>query len=312
MNTQQHISPTQVKPSQKNEGLNWTHLGALFVAGAWAIFALHYGWSSFVTLLGGLVLVISWLVIGEWRWPHRPDWQAHAADRKRDLIFMLLLFVADACADLLIRGLVIVSNAQTPGPAAQLSLWLAVPAAVALGELGDYWLHRLKHRAGWLWQVHFIHHRPSRLNVTNNFTTHPLDLLLRKTIHVAPLWLLGFEPTAIVLAALFTQTQSFATHANSRGTLGWLNYLIGSAELHRWHHSVEINEAKNFGTALPLWDQLFGTFRRGSTEHTEPYKVGVISRPDQPDEHDVPGLLRYPVALFLPARKPPTMLKDLP
>lgn len=292
-------APLRADDNPRRKGLNWAHLGALLVVAGWATLALHADWSSFVLLIGGLLLALAWLALWEWRWPHRPDWQARPLDRKRDALFMLALFAADALADALMRSLVMLLNADALGPATGLPLWLAVPAAALLGEFGDYWLHRCKHRGGWLWRVHFVHHRPSTLNVSNNFTTHPLDLLLRKSVHMLPLWLLGFEPMAIALAALFSQTQSFATHANSRGTLGWLNYLIGSAELHRWHHSLKIEEAQNFGTALPLWDQLFGTFRwRGG----EPVAVGVPASAEQPGEHDIRGLLGYPLEPLLPSR----------
>lgn len=284
-------APLSTDKKPRYSGLNWAHLGALLLITTWATLGLYADWSSFVLLGAGLLLVLLWFALWEWRWPHRTDWQALPADRKRDGLFMLALLATDALADTLIRSLVMLFNADAQGLASELPLWLAVPAAALLGEFGDYWLHRYKHRGGWLWRVHFVHHRPSVLNVSNNFTTHPLDLLLRKSVHMLPLWLLGFEPMAIALAALFSQTQSFATHANCRGTLGWLNYLIGSAELHRWHHSVNIAEAQNFGTALPIWDQLFGTFRghRG-----EPIALGVKVSAQQPDEHDIRGLLSYP------------------
>lgn len=294
-------APLNTDMKQRHSGLNWAHLGALLLIAGWATLGLYAHWSSFVLLGGGLLLVLLWFALWEWRWPHRMDWQAQPADRKRDGLFMLALLATDALADTLIRSLVMLCNADAQGLATGLPLWLAVPAAALLGEFGDYWLHRYKHRGGWLWRVHFVHHRPSALNVSNNFTTHPLDLLLRKSVHMLPLWLLGFEPMAIALAALFSQTQSFATHANSRGTMGWLNYLIGSAELHRWHHSVNIAEAQNFGTALPLWDQLFGTFRwRGG----EPVALGVKTSAKQPDEHDIRGLLSYPFGSSRQAKSP--------
>lgn len=299
----QHSARLRAGNNPQRNALNWAHLGALVLVASWAALALLAGWSSFVLLLGGLLLALTWFVLCEWRSPHRLDWRAQRRDRKRDALFMLALVAADALVDVLIRVLVMLLNAQADGPAASLPLWIAVPAAALLGEFGDYWLHRLEHRGGWLWRVHFVHHRPSVLNVTNNFTTHPLDLVLRKPLHILPLWLLGFEPTAIALAALFSQTQSFATHANTRGTLGWLNYLIGSAELHRWHHSVKLDEALNFGTALPLWDQLFGTFRLPRAGHVEPGAVGVPASAEQPGEHDSLALLTYPLSPLMPSRQ---------
>ena len=41
---------------------------------------------------------------------------------------------------------------------------------------------------------------------------------------------------------------------------GFLNYIVGSAETHRWHHSREPREANaNYGNTVIVWDLLFGT-----------------------------------------------------
>ena len=40
---------------------------------------------------------------------------------------------------------------------------------------------------------------------------------------------------------------------------GWLNYVIGTNEVHRWHHSSKYSEAKNFSVIM-IWDHLFGTY----------------------------------------------------
>ena len=48
-------------------------------------------------------------------------------------------------------------------------------------------------------------------------------------------------------------------HADIAGTVGPLSRWIGSAELHRWHHSIHQSEALNFSTALPIRGQVFGT-----------------------------------------------------
>jgi sterol desaturase/sphingolipid hydroxylase (fatty acid hydroxylase superfamily) len=72
---------------------------------------------------------------------------------------------------------------------------------------------------------------------------------------------------------LFIQVQSFAVHANISGTVGPLSRWIGSAELHRWHHSLVQGEALNFSTALPIWDQVFGTYKGPSA--LGPVRVGT-------------------------------------
>lgn len=50
-------------------------------------------------------------------------------------------------------------------------------------------------------------------------------------------------------------------HSNLDYRLGWLRHIFGVAEIHRWHHKREFEDAQvNFGEFLMVWDQLFGTF----------------------------------------------------
>ena len=69
-----------------------------------------------------------------------------------------------------------------------------------------------------------------------------------------------------------------------------LDRLIGSARLHRLHHSTQEADAGNFGTALPLWDQVFGTYRRGAA----PVAVGVFDPGRYPGELQLRALLLWP------------------
>ncbi|MGO7033949.1 sterol desaturase family protein [Rhizobium ruizarguesonis] len=50
------------------------------------------------------------------------------------------------------------------------------------------------------------------------------------------------------------------SHFNVDLRLGWANYIFVGPEVHRYHHSADVNEAKNYGATLTLWDQIFGTF----------------------------------------------------
>lgn len=115
------------------------------------------------------------------------------------------------------------------------------------------------------------------MNASNNLTTHPINGLWNQFAPALPWLALGFDARVIASAALFIQVQSFAVHANIGGTLGPLGRWIGSAELHRWHHSVVQGEALNFGTALPIWDQVFGTYRALSA--SGPMRVGTADLP---------------------------------
>lgn len=269
---------------------NHAHLLALAWLPGYAAATMASGWSGTTILAVHLVATLGWFAAFErWR-PHRPRWHATPADLRRDATFLGMNALADSLAGLALASVTLALAGD--GPASALPLWTAAPLAVLVAEFGAYWLHRAMHRGGWGWRVHMVHHRPAALNVTNNLTTHPVNVVLLKAVKLLPLALLGFSAEAVLLAALFMQLQSFATHANTRGHMGWLNYVVGTAELHRWHHSTKVREALNFATAVPLWDQVFGTFRHAPGH--EPAEVGVETPAAYPDARDTWALAVFP------------------
>lgn len=261
--------------------LNWPHLlllAALPLA-AWA----SRGWPAdqalAATTLGGL----AWLMLAERLWPLRADWQASRPELMRDAGFLGLNAVVDALTKLALTALVLRLGWPAPGWVGGLHPALALPLAIILGELGPFLLHRLAHRHESWWRWHALHHQPIRLNSANSVLAHPLNAAWNQAARLLPWLLLGFEPQIVLWAAMFVQVQGVAVHANLRGTLGLLNHGLGSAELHRWHHSADRHEAQNYSTAIPLWDQLFGSYvyRPGQT----PQQLG----PFEADAHH-PGL----------------------
>lgn len=256
--------------------LNWPHLLLLLALWPYAALTAEAAWSADLVLGAATLGALLWLMLWERLQPLRPQWQARPAELGRDGFFLGLNAAADALAGALLSGLAIYWAAQqaSPGWAAGLPLPLALPLAIALGELGPFALHRLAHRRPWAWKIHELHHRPTKLNAANSVLAHPLNVIWNKLARVMPWLLLGFDQTTMLWAALFMQVQGIAVHANIRGSLGPLDRLIGSAELHRWHHSVIEAEAHNYGTAIPLWDQVFGSYVRRPGE--QPQTVGIF------------------------------------
>lgn len=257
---------------------NWPHLAALAGLVPFAWLAGMAGWEPGTTLTLGTLLALAWLMCAERLWPARPEWTPSGQELVRDGTFLGINAASDAVGALALSWLALYwVAAMPPRSAADWSPWFAVPAAVVLGELGPYALHRWAHRGGWGWRVHALHHAPHSVNASNNLTAHPLNVLWNQLARTIPWIALGFDAQVIVWASLFIQVQSFAVHANIAGTLGPLNGWIGSAELHRWHHSVVLDEALNFSTAVPFWDKVFGTYRAPSV--TGPVRVGIADLP---------------------------------
>lgn len=263
-------------------GLNWAHLLLLAALPPYAIWTR--GWPPGQTLAVATLAALVWLMAWErWR-PLRRDWQPSRAELAEDARSLGLNALVDALADLALNASLLALLAGR-APAAwwsALPAWLGLPLLIVMGELAPFALHRWAHRSALGWRFHGLHHRPQTLNAANSVLVHPLNLLWNKLARSLVWALLAAPAPWLLWAALFMQIQSLAVHANVRGRMGWLNYLIGTAELHRWHHSVRLDEAHNYGTAVPLWDQLFGSFvyRPGA----QPERLGwSLAEADQPD-----------------------------
>lgn len=263
---------------------NWPHL---LLLAAWLPW---WHWSRAgdhaIALLGWLVVALMLLSLAERLQPYRADWQPRAADLQRDAGLWTLNGLVDALAG---AGLLWLALQAAPGDTGW-PLGVQILLGIPLAEFGSYWLHRYSHGPRWLWRVHVLHHRPDRVNLANSLTAHPLNAILDRSVRLLPLLLLGWQADALLAVGLFHLTQSLAVHSNIAGSLGVLTPWIGNAALHRVHHSDQPADAGNYGTDLPLWDRLFGTWR----PPTPVAGVGVYEPAHYPGEHAVTALLLWP------------------
>lgn len=142
----------------------------------------------------------------------------------------------------------------------QLSVGLQVLIMVLVADFPRYWLHRVAHKVPWLWRLHAVHHAPQRLYWLNVGRFHPLEKALQFLLDTLPFILLGVTEDVIALYFVFYASNGFFQHSNIKLRFGLLNYVISSAELHRWHHSrLPAQSNSNFGNNVIIWDLLFGT-----------------------------------------------------
>lgn len=91
-----------------------------------------------------------------------------------------------------------------------------------------------------------------------------------------PFLLLGVAPEVIAVYALLYSVNGFFQHCNARVRYGFLNYLVASAETHRWHHARDPKTAScNFGHTTIIWDLLFGTWYLPRNEMPD---IGIMDR----------------------------------
>ena len=275
---------------------HWVHLGLLAVLPSYLSAQRSLDLPTVAGLMAWLALNIVVLLLAEKITPYRDDWHPSLPDLKRDAGMLSLNIIADGVADVIVLAVTVMAATGTSG----LPLVAQVAAGIVVAELGGYLMHRISHEGGWLWRVHVVHHLPAAVNASNSFNAHPINGLYNKLARVAPLVLLGISADAIFIVALFGLTQGMVVHANVRGRMGFLNWILGSAELHRLHHSVDMKQARNFGTTMPLWDQLFGTYRAPAPVA----QVGIAEAGSYPGATDLLALLLWPFALIR-ATQPP-------
>lgn len=72
--------------------------------------------------------------------------------------------------------------------------------------------------------------------------------LLQGLIRLPLFYWLGATREAVFAAGGIIGLQGLVSHCNVDLRAGWFNYLFAGTELHRYHHSGDPREAKNFGS----------------------------------------------------------------
>lgn len=215
-------------------------------------------WPGFplVVLAGiSLVAVLERIV------PFVAEWNHDHGDTRVDVIHLLVshaLIQTGVALAFGLRKLLPESLQLWPSAA---PIWAQVLLAGAILDLGLYTMHRVSHISGFLWKLHALHHSPERLYWLNGGRRHPLSALVLAVPGLTVLFLLGATPIAVGAWMSFMSIHLAFQHANLDYRLGPLRYVLGVAEMHRWHHKREFEDAQvNFGEVFLIWDRLFGTF----------------------------------------------------
>lgn len=145
---------------------------------------------------------------------------------------------------------------------------LQVALAVVIADFGAYSAHRFMHATRIGWRIHAVHHSPQRLNFLASARSHPFNVILTFSVENGPLILLGVTPEVLAYWTVIKAVNGLLQHSNIAFTDGPVSRVLATAEVHRWHHSVVLDESnRNFGNTTMLWDQLLGTYFRPTDRH---------------------------------------------
>lgn len=139
-------------------------------------------------------------------------------------------------------------------------LWASVLGVGVIIDVGLYWMHRWSHRSPLLWRFHQPHHSPERLYWLNGERRHIVSALILAAPGLFAVALLGAPQAALAAWFAILPAHLAFQHANIDYTLGPARHLLGVAEMHRWHHKRDYEDAQvNFGEVLLVWDWVFAT-----------------------------------------------------
>lgn len=253
--------------------------------------------SSLAGLLTAPESVMWWpgLIVGltgvAWFWRERRSW-GRAVDYWRELPVDAGCFLANSALPFLLAPwlftLSLIGNRvggtfagafSGTSPGAEPGWFLLLGAALAAFVAGDfalYWTHRLFHAVPFLWRSHRLHHAPPVLTPLTAFRFWPWEQLVHLSgnmlgqglglglvaglagAQVPALTVLGVNAFMLVWGLAFAHLRhSPVPLPFPRVLSGWLI----SPHMHQLHHSLaDEHRDRNFGTALAIWDRMFGTY----------------------------------------------------
>lgn len=212
------------------------------------------------TLLIAAVAGIGAVALLERLQPFERAWQRDHGDTHADVLHGLVNFALLAGTAYGLHALRAVVPAGSAWPTTW-PAWVQCLLAGAILDLGLYAMHRVSHRFAWAWRLHAIHHSAERLYWLNGERRHPLSALLMAGPGLVMIVALGAPALVVSVWLAMLSVHLAFQHANLDYSVGPLRRWLGTAELHRWHHKREYEDAQvNFGEFWLVWDRVFGTF----------------------------------------------------
>jgi len=271
---------------------SWLLLVGMIVAAQAGLVASRTAWLVFVVGLVLIYILLERVVPYEKRWSM--TWQSFVSDLK-----YLAVNSATLAAFSTLLGLFAITTAgQNHGLASEWPIAIQLVAILLIFEAAQYSLHRFEHQGGgalgrFMWRVHAAHHLPEKVYIVMHVAGHPINaMMVQGIIMIVPIWLMGYSEMVVVAFLMINSMHGLISHFNVDARIGWMNYLFIGPEIHRYHHSADPSEGKNFGATISLYDLLFGTFVYKPCE--APTRFGVYEPDDYPFYHQFNQVLRLP------------------
>jgi sterol desaturase/sphingolipid hydroxylase (fatty acid hydroxylase superfamily) len=188
----------------------------------------------------------------------RTEWMLVAFMATIGIFLHVALFIAFGRVAMAIGGPVLFLEAQSVFG----FLGLVVVYALYI-DCAKYWMHRLSHMIPLLWATHSFHHSAERLTVATGARHHWADKIVQAPMVLLTLLFFQVPEHIMSLAIMLTQIPDGLQHLNYKIAWHRVGIWINTPQWHRIHHSVEPRHFdKNFSSAFPIMDVIFGTAHR--------------------------------------------------
>jgi sterol desaturase/sphingolipid hydroxylase (fatty acid hydroxylase superfamily) len=264
------LSAIEFEPARRGTPwiVTWLTWPLLFSINILAIaHAIVFHWNFGAALGASTAVGIVTLVVLEFLYPLDQRWRMTLRSFfGRDIKYLLAGALTGALTNYVFGLIGLTLAAGHVGPMTGWPLWLAVPTAILAFDFLQYWQHRWSHEADsplkrFLWKTHAAHHLPEQVYVLMHPAGHPFNFIfLQGLIRIPLFYFLGISAPALFAATAIMGLQGLVSHCNVDLRAGWLNYLFVGTELHRFHHSADMSEGKNYAVVLSFLDIAFGTF----------------------------------------------------
>lgn len=246
----------------------WLHY-PLAMSSVFIVFAFlqSQGVSLATSTYLSIVMIAMLITLLEFKFPHSIAWKPNFSELRLDMLFMTVVQLAlPPLISFTFIYLLVEPIAALKLPFSQFwpqtwPIWAQVITMILTVDFLRYWLHRAAHTNKYLWRLHAVHHSVQQLYWLNTARFHPLEKILQMMLDSLPFLLMGVNEQVLALYYIAYASNGFFQHSNIQLRFGVLNYLLGTAELHRWHHSQLPEESNaNYGNNVIIWDVLFGTW----------------------------------------------------
>ena len=293
---------------------------AIRTVASWSIYPLSWGFLliAFNLALSGklgyqqawgmltLFLIVFYAIV-ERILPYEQRWSMTWESFKADIKFILTNVAFLALLNAGLAYFTISLSSQNQGPATDWPLWLQLASCALVFEALNYSIHRAMHEAPdrfgrFLWDVHAAHHLPEKVYVVMHAVFHPINaVLIQGFAMTIPIWWAGYDQKVVTLFLMINSLHGIISHFNMDVRMGWANCIFVGTEVHRYHHSADLSEAKNYGATLTIFDILFGTFvyKPG----VAPKNLGIADPDSMPRKEDYLGVIALPFHGWVPKTK---------